>query len=106
VHSTTQNRLAQRFWASWDETVDIQRKVADACVIVPTVNSSHITPHSEAFQAVICFLVSHPELKRRKQNGNRQVIALGKAAVFFDRDGVLNHASGSRGKPYRKDLAS
>lgn len=39
-------------------------KVADACVIVPTVNSENITPHSEAFQAVIWhLLVSHPKLK-------------------------------------------
>jgi D-sedoheptulose 7-phosphate isomerase len=39
-------------------------KVADACVIVPTVNSAHVTPHSEAFQAVIWhLLVSHPSLK-------------------------------------------
>ena len=39
-------------------------KVADACVIVPTVNSTNITPHSEAFQAVLWHLfVSHPRLK-------------------------------------------
>lgn len=39
-------------------------KVADACVIVPVVNPSNITPHSEAFQAVIWHLfVSHPDLK-------------------------------------------
>lgn len=39
-------------------------KVADACVIVPTVNPGNITPHSEAFQAVIWHLfVSHPDLK-------------------------------------------
>lgn len=39
-------------------------KVADACVIVPTVNPLHITPHSEAFQAVVWhLLVSHPKLK-------------------------------------------
>lgn len=39
-------------------------KVADACVIVPTVNPETITPHSEAFQAVIWhLLVSHPRLK-------------------------------------------
>ena len=38
--------------------------VADACVIVPTVNASNVTPHSEAFQAVIWHLfVSHPDLK-------------------------------------------
>ena len=39
-------------------------KVADTCVIIPTVNSETITPHSEAFQAVIWhLLVSHPKLK-------------------------------------------
>jgi D-sedoheptulose 7-phosphate isomerase len=39
-------------------------QVADACVIVPTVNSDNVTPHSEAFQAVIWhLLVSHPKLK-------------------------------------------
>jgi D-sedoheptulose 7-phosphate isomerase len=41
-------------------------KVATACAIVPTVNSEHITPHSEAFQAVIWhLLVSHPKLKAK-----------------------------------------
>jgi D-sedoheptulose 7-phosphate isomerase len=40
-------------------------QVADACVMIPTVNPSHTTPHSEAFQAVIWhLLVSHPDLKR------------------------------------------
>ena len=39
-------------------------KVADACVIVPTVNADNVTPHSEAFQAVVWhLLVSHPKLK-------------------------------------------
>lgn len=39
-------------------------QVADACVIVPTVNPSHVTPHTESFHAVIChLLVSHPKLK-------------------------------------------
>jgi D-sedoheptulose 7-phosphate isomerase len=39
-------------------------KVADACVIVPVVNPDHVTPHSEAFQAVVWhLLVSHPKLK-------------------------------------------
>ena len=38
-------------------------QVADACVIVPTVNTETITPHSEAFQAVVWHLiVSHPQL--------------------------------------------
>ncbi len=39
-------------------------RVADACCIVPTVNPQSVTPHSEAFQAVIWhLLVSHPKLK-------------------------------------------
>jgi D-sedoheptulose 7-phosphate isomerase len=40
--------------------------VADACVIVPTVNPDTVTPHAEAFQAVVWhLLVSHPRLKTR-----------------------------------------
>ncbi len=39
-------------------------QVADACVIVPTVNPETITPHAESFQAVIWhLLVSHPALR-------------------------------------------
>ncbi|MCC7418381.1 MAG: SIS domain-containing protein [Acidobacteria bacterium] len=39
-------------------------KAADACVIVPTVNPLHVTPHTEAFQAVVWhLLVSHPALQ-------------------------------------------
>ena len=39
-------------------------QVADACVIIPTVNPANITPHSEAFQGVVWHLfVSHPLLK-------------------------------------------
>jgi D-sedoheptulose 7-phosphate isomerase len=38
--------------------------VADACVLIPTVNPVHVTPHAEAFQAVVWHLmVSHPDLK-------------------------------------------
>ena len=37
---------------------------ATACVLVPTVNADHVTPHTEAFQAVVWhLLVSHPKLK-------------------------------------------
>jgi D-sedoheptulose 7-phosphate isomerase len=40
-------------------------RVADACIVVPTVNPEHVTPHTEAFQAVIWHLiVSHPLLKQ------------------------------------------
>jgi len=39
-------------------------KVADACVIVPSVSAARVTPHAEAFQAVVWhLLVSHPKLK-------------------------------------------
>jgi D-sedoheptulose 7-phosphate isomerase len=39
-------------------------QVADACVVVPTVNPCAVTPHTEAFQAVIWhLLVSHPALQ-------------------------------------------
>lgn len=39
-------------------------KVADACVIVPTVNPQTVTAHTEAFQAVVWhLLVSHPRLQ-------------------------------------------
>jgi D-sedoheptulose 7-phosphate isomerase len=39
-------------------------QAADTCCIIPTVNSETVTPHSEAFQAVVWhLLVSHPKLK-------------------------------------------
>jgi len=39
-------------------------RMADACVVVPTVNAESITPHTEAFQAVLWHLiVSHPQIK-------------------------------------------
>src|SRR2546427_427929 len=39
-------------------------QVADACILVPVVNPSTITPHTESFQALVWhLLVSHPKLK-------------------------------------------
>ena len=39
-------------------------RVADVAIIIPTVNSANVTPHSEAFQAVVWHMwVSHPSLK-------------------------------------------
>jgi D-sedoheptulose 7-phosphate isomerase len=39
-------------------------KVADACVVVPTVNPDNVTPHAESFQATVWhLLVSHPKIK-------------------------------------------
>ncbi len=39
-------------------------RVADACVLVPVVNGDSVTPHTEAFQAIVWhLLVSHPAIK-------------------------------------------
>ena len=39
-------------------------KVADVAVVIPTVNPETVTPHAEAFQAVVWhLLVSHPSLR-------------------------------------------
>ena len=39
------------------------KQVADACVVVPTVNASNVTPHTEAFHAVVWHgMVTHPKL--------------------------------------------
>ena len=39
-------------------------RVADACIVIPTVNPDTVTPHAEAFQAIVWhLLVSHPRLK-------------------------------------------
>lgn len=40
------------------------RKVGDEVVVIPTVDPGHVTPHTEAFQAVVWHcLVSHPKLQ-------------------------------------------
>ncbi|MDO8621538.1 MAG: SIS domain-containing protein, partial [Candidatus Levybacteria bacterium] len=42
-------------------------EVADACVIVPVVNSENVTPHTEGFQTVVWHLiVSHPKFRSQK----------------------------------------
>ena len=49
-------------------------KEATACVIVPTVNATHVTPHSEAFQGVVWHLfVSHPSLKTGQTKGSQML---------------------------------
>ncbi len=41
------------------------KQVGDCVVVVPTVDAGRVTPHSEAFQAVVWhFLVSHPVLQQ------------------------------------------
>src|SRR5439155_18660562 len=40
-------------------------KLADVCVLIPVVQPERITPHTEAFQAVVWhLLVSHPALQQ------------------------------------------
>jgi D-sedoheptulose 7-phosphate isomerase len=39
-------------------------QVADVAIVIPTVNPANVTPHTEAFQAVVWHLwISHPTLK-------------------------------------------
>ena len=39
-------------------------RMADACVVIPTINPETVTPHTESFQGVILHLIAcHPELK-------------------------------------------
>ena len=75
--------------------------------IVPTVNPEHITPHSEAFQAVVWhLLVSHPRLKAPCDQVGVSPMSLPpvgvelRRAVFLDRDGVLNRAIVRDGRPF------
>ena len=63
-------------------------QVADACVVVPTVNPATVTPHTEAFQAVVWHgIVSHPKLLAERDEVG--IGAMSRPAVFLDRDGVL-----------------
>jgi D-sedoheptulose 7-phosphate isomerase len=56
-------------------------KVADVAVIIPTVNASHVTPHSEAFQGIVWHLfVSHPKLKLNQTKWENTGAALAVAA--------------------------
>ncbi len=73
--------------------------VADVCILIPTVNPDHITPHTEAFQAVVWhLLVSHPAVKQ--QATKWESTTQSRAAIFLDRDGVLNRAYVRDGKPF------
>ena len=75
-------------------------RVADVCVIIPTVHPDRITPHTEAFQAVVWhLLVSHPVLQQAATKWE-SLEKPGRRAVFFDRDGVLSNAVVRNGKPY------
>ena len=77
-------------------------QVADACILIPTVNAEHITPHVEAFQAVVWHLLAtHPAVKLEQTKWESTVAARKpRRAVFLDRDGVINRAIVRDGTPY------
>jgi D-sedoheptulose 7-phosphate isomerase len=77
-------------------------KIADACVLIHTVNPLHVTPHAEAFQAVVWhLLVSHPVVKVEQTKWESTTTQRHQQkAVFLDRDGVLNRAVVKNGKPH------
>jgi D-glycero-D-manno-heptose 1,7-bisphosphate phosphatase len=77
-------------------------KLADVCILIPTVNADRITPHAEAFQAVVWhLLVSHPAVKQQQTKWESTSAPSGqlRRAVFLDRDGVINRAVVRDGKP-------
>jgi len=76
-------------------------RVADACVLIPTVHPERITPHAEAFQAIVWhLLVSHPSLQQTVAKWESLASLPLRRAVFLDRDGVLNEAVVRDGKPH------
>lgn len=77
-------------------------KVADVCILIPAVNPAHVTPHTEALQAVVWhLLVSHPAVKQQQTKWESTAASERlRPAVFLDRDGVLNRALVREGKPH------
>ena len=76
-------------------------RLADVCILIPTVHADRITPHTEAFQAVVWhLLVSHPMLQRTGTRWESLSPPPSRRAVFLDRDGVLNEAIIRNGRPY------
>jgi D-sedoheptulose 7-phosphate isomerase len=74
-------------------------RVADACVIIPTIHADRTTPHAEAFQAIVWhLLVSHPALQQNATKWESLASRPLRRAVFLDRDGVLNEALVRDGK--------
>jgi D-glycero-D-manno-heptose 1,7-bisphosphate phosphatase len=74
--------------------------VANACVVIPSVNPKTVTAHAESFQALIWhLLISHPALQMSPMKWE-SVSRTMRQAVFLDRDGVLNGAIVRKGGPY------
>jgi len=69
--------------------------------VIPTVEPQRVTPHTEAFQAVVWhLLVSHPALQQVATKWESLSLLPERRAIFLDRDGVLNEAIVCDGKPY------
>ncbi len=78
----------------------------DVVVVVPEVNSAHVTPLSEAFQAVVWHcLVSNPDPADRAHDMVTEMAEGARRAVFLDRDGVLVVPTFRDGRSYAPTLA-
>ncbi len=52
------------------------KKVGDVVILIPSVNPEHVTPHAEAFQAIVWHcIVSHPLLKAQQCKWESSVAA-------------------------------
>jgi D-sedoheptulose 7-phosphate isomerase len=60
------------------------KEVADACIVVPTVNPDTVTPHAESFQAVLWHLVvTHPRIKVSETKWESTVELADKKSYLF-----------------------
>ena len=98
--ASTPRRSAPRSSASSAATAATPPQVADACVIVPTVNPETVTPHT---RGVPGRGLAPARLASAAQDGGDQMgVDGGEHArrVFLDRDGVINRAIVRDGRPY------
>jgi D-sedoheptulose 7-phosphate isomerase len=57
-------------------------RVGDSVVVIPTVNQDHVTPHTEAFQAIVWHLfVSHPRLKLKQTKWESATVGISATVV-------------------------
>jgi D-glycero-D-manno-heptose 1,7-bisphosphate phosphatase len=79
--------------------------VADAVVIIPTVSADTVTPHPEAFQAVVWHLVvSRPTLKRNEMKWESVVrAAVERSSWTALNRNVFNPLTGTYDSPHRAE---
>jgi len=57
-------KVSARIYGMVGHSTGYTAQVADACIVIPSPNPLHVTPHTEGLTAVVWHLiVSHPELK-------------------------------------------